>query len=159
MPQQLIYTSAPRGLVAGRSGYCTVARSATMREALMLRLEQFSYYDHLSLVGGTERPVLACRVIDLRGTRYHVLSRIQDAGLDFTGRTNFIAHHLVVTPEEVSQMPTPAMAFRKWADDSEICELYFFKSNTIIYSYKPVLTNINSVYKFSKLKLINTTYT
>ena len=115
MPQQLIYTSAPRGLVAGRSGYCTVARSATMREALMLRLEQFSYYDHLSLVGGTERPVLACRVIDLRGTRYHVLSRIQDAGLDFTGRTNFIAHHLVVTPEEVSQMPTPAMAFRKWA--------------------------------------------
>ena len=115
MPQQLIYTSAPRGLVAGRSGYCTVARSATMREALMLRLEQFSYYDHLSLVGGTERPVLACRVIDLRGTRYHVLSRIQDADLDFTGRTNFIAHHLVVTPEEVSQMPTPAMAFRKWA--------------------------------------------
>jgi hypothetical protein len=115
MPQQLIYTSAPRGLVAGRSGYCTVVRSATMREALMLRLEQFSYYDHVSLAGGTERPVFACRVIDVRGTRYHVLSRIQDAGLDFTGRTNFIAHHLVVTPEEVLQMPTPAMVFRKWA--------------------------------------------
>ena len=115
MPQQLIYTSAPRGLVAGRSGYCTVARSATLREALMLRLEQYSYYDHLSLVGGRERPVFAFRVIDIRGTRYHVLSRIQDAGLDFTGRTNFIAHHLVATPDEVLQMPTPAMVFRKWA--------------------------------------------
>src|ERR1039458_1509673 len=112
MPQQLIYTSAPRGLVAGRSGYCTVARSAAMREALMLRLEQFSYYDHVSLAGGRERPIYACRVIDIRGTRYHVLSRIQDAGLDFTGRTNFIAHHLVATPEEVFQLPTPAMLFR-----------------------------------------------
>ena len=115
MPQQLIYTSAPSGLVAGRSGYCTVARSATMREAVMLRLEQLSYYDHLSLAGGHERPISACRVIDIRGTRYHVLSRIQDAGLDFTGRTNFIAHHLVATPDEVLQMPTPAMVFRKWA--------------------------------------------
>ena len=81
----------------------------------MLRLEQFSYYDHVSLAGGRERPIYACRVIDIRGTRYHVLSRIQDAGLDFTGRTNFIAHHLVATPEEVYQLPTPAMVFRKWA--------------------------------------------
>ena len=81
----------------------------------MLRLEQFSYYDHVSLAGGQERPIYACRVIDIRGTRYHVLSRIQDAGLDFTGRTNFIAHHLVATPEEVFQLPTPAMVFRKWA--------------------------------------------
>jgi len=57
MPQQLIYTSAPRGIVAGRSGYCTVARSAKMREPLMLQLERFSYYQHLSLTGGQERPI------------------------------------------------------------------------------------------------------
>lgn len=81
----------------------------------MLRLEQLSYYDHLSLTGGQERPISACRVIDIRGTRYHILSRIQDAGLDFTGRTNFIAHHLVATPDEILQMPTPALVFRKWA--------------------------------------------
>src|ERR1035441_5921356 len=115
MRQQLIYTSAPRGLVAGRSGYCTVARSADMREALMLRLEQFSYYDHVSLVGGTERPVFAYRVIDIRGTRYHVLSRIQDAGLDFTGRTNFIAHHFVVSPDVIRTLPTPPIILRDWS--------------------------------------------
>jgi len=115
MPQQLIYTSAPRGVVAGRSGYCTVARSAAMREALMLQLEKWSYYQHLSLGGGQERPICCCRVIDIRGTHYHVLSRIQDAGLDFTGRTNFLAHHLVFTPEEIRQFPSPPIVLRHWA--------------------------------------------
>ena len=114
MPQQLIYTSAPRGVVAGRSGHCTVARSAAMREALMLQLEKLSYYQHLSLSGGQERPIYSCRVLDIRGSRYHVLSRIQDAGLDFTGRTNFLAHHLVFTPEEVRQLPSPPVILRGW---------------------------------------------
>ncbi|MGD1089805.1 MAG: hypothetical protein ABR955_13955 [Verrucomicrobiota bacterium] len=114
MPQQLIYTSAPRGIVAGRSGHCTVARSALMREALMLQLEKFCYYQHLSLSGGQERPIFSCRIVDIRGTRFHVLSRIQDAGLDFTGRTNFIAHHLVFTPEEIRQYPTPPVILREW---------------------------------------------
>jgi hypothetical protein len=114
MPQQLIYTSAPRGIVAGRSGHCTVARSATMRDALVLRLEQLSYYQHLSLSGGKERPIFAYRIVDIRGSRFHVLSRIQDAGLDFTGRTNFIAHHLALAPEEFRQFPTPPIILRDW---------------------------------------------
>jgi hypothetical protein len=115
MPQQLIYTSAPRGVVAGRSGHCTVARSAALREALMLQLEKLSYYQHLSLSGGQERPIYSCRVVDIRGSRYHVLSRIQDAGLDFTGRTNFLAHHLVFTPEEVRQFPSAPVILRGWS--------------------------------------------
>jgi len=114
MPQQLIYTSAPRGVVAGRSGHCTVARSALMRESLMLQLEKFCYYQHLSLTGGMERPISACRIVDIRGTRFHVLSRIQDAGLDFTGRTNFIAHHLVFTPEEIRRFPLPPIILSDW---------------------------------------------
>jgi hypothetical protein len=114
MPLQLIYTSAPRGVVAGRSGYCTVARSATLRESVMLQLEKWSHYQHLSLSGGQDRPIHCCRIIDVRGTRYHVLSRIQDAGLDFTGRTNFVAHHLVFTPEEVREFPSPAVILSNW---------------------------------------------
>jgi len=70
MPKQLIYTSAPRGIVPGQSGYCTVARSAEMREPLMLRLEQLSYYQHLSLSGGKERPISAYRIVDIRGTHF-----------------------------------------------------------------------------------------
>ena len=116
MPKQLIYTSAPRGIVPGQSGYCTVARSDEMREALILRLEQLSYYQHLSLSGGTERPISAYRIVDIRGTRYHVLSKIQDAGLDFTGRTNFIAHHLVFEPKEIGGFPSPPLILRDWPD-------------------------------------------
>ncbi len=115
MPQQLIYTSAQRGLVAGRSGHCTVARSAAMREALMLQLEKLSYYQHLSLSGGQERQIYSCRVLDIRGSRFHVLSRIQDAGLDFTNRTNFLAHHLVFTPEEIRQFSSPPIILRSWS--------------------------------------------
>jgi len=115
MPQQLIYTSAQRGLVAGRSGHCTVARSAAMREALMLQLEKLSYYQHLSLSGGQERHIYSCRLLDIRGSRFHVLSRIQDAGLDFTNRTNFLAHHLVFTPEEIRQFPSPPVILRSWS--------------------------------------------
>jgi GTPase-associated protein 1, N-terminal domain type 2/Immunoglobulin I-set domain len=114
MPQQLIYTSAPRGLVAGRSGHCTVARSPDMREALMLQLEKLSYYQHLSLSGGRERPIFSCRVLDIRGSQYHVLSRIRDAGLDFTGRTNFLAHHLVFTPQEIRRLASPPAILRGW---------------------------------------------
>ena len=80
----------------------------------MLQLEKFCYYQHLSLSGGQERPIFSCRIVDIRGTRFHVLSRIQDAGLDFTGRTNFIAHHLVFTPEEIRQFPTPPIILHDW---------------------------------------------
>lgn len=86
-----------------------------MREALMLQLEKLSYYQHLSLSGGQERPIYSCRVVDIRGSQYHVLSRIQDAGLDFTGRTNFLAHHLVFTPEEIRKLPSPPIIMRSWS--------------------------------------------
>jgi hypothetical protein len=87
-----------------------------MREALMLQLEKLSYYQHLSLTGGKERPIYSCRVIDIRGSRYHVLSRIQDAGLDFTGRTNFLAHHLAFAPDEIRQFASPPAILRSWPD-------------------------------------------
>ncbi len=114
MPQQLIYTSAFRGLVAGRSGQCTVARSEGMREALMLPLEKWSYYEHHSLNGGVERPIYCYRILDFRGSTYYVLSKIQDSGLNFAGQTNFIAPHLVFSPEEIRQFPSPPIILRDW---------------------------------------------
>ncbi|MCX6882354.1 MAG: hypothetical protein NTV12_07595, partial [Verrucomicrobia bacterium] len=114
MPQQLIYTSAPRGLVPGRSGHCTVARSESMGESLMLRLEQLSYYTHLSLAGGTNRPIYSYREVRIRSDSFYVLSRIDDSGLDFTGRTNFIAHHLVFTSDEILKYKCPAIILRDW---------------------------------------------
>jgi len=85
-----------------------------MREALVVQLEQLSYYHHQSLTGGTERPVQAFRILEVRGTRYFALSRIVDAGLDFTKRTNFLAHHLVFTSEEIATYAIPPLIFRYW---------------------------------------------
>lgn len=115
MPQQLIYTSAPRGLVAGRSGNCTVARSTVMREPLMLQLEKFSPYDEKRSLAGSQDTIHACRVVDIRGSRYHILSRIHNVRKEFTGRTNFLAHHLVFTPEEIRQLPSPPVILSKWS--------------------------------------------
>jgi hypothetical protein len=118
MPWQLIYTSAPRGLLSGQSGFCTVARSADLREALMQRLEQISSYHYLRVAEAAtanRNPTLsAFRILDLRGTKYYVLTRIQPAGLDFTARTNHIAHHLIFQGNELSQLPSPAAILLHW---------------------------------------------
>ncbi len=118
MPWQLIYTSAPRGLLSGQSGFCTVARSGDVREALVQRLEQLSSYHYLRVAeaatASRNPTVCAFRILDLRGTKYHVLTRIQPCGLDFTARTNHLAHHLVFQADELSQLPSPAAILRHW---------------------------------------------
>jgi hypothetical protein len=118
MPWQLIYTSAPRGLHSGQSGFCTVARSADLREALVQRLEQISSYHYLNAAEAalTHRNPTICafRILDLRGTKYHVLTRIQPCGLDFTSRTNHLAHHLVFQAGDLASLPSPASILRYW---------------------------------------------
>ncbi|HEU0039232.1 MAG TPA: hypothetical protein VFR76_08155, partial [Verrucomicrobiae bacterium] len=118
MAWQLIYTSALRTLVPGQSGYGTVARSTDLREALIQRLEQLSYYQHIAGLGASttvqSHVVSAYRILDFRGSRYHVLSRIQDAGLDFTSRTNHLAHHLVFEPAERGGIAPPAVILSQW---------------------------------------------
>jgi hypothetical protein len=118
MPWQLIYTSAPRGLLSGQSGFCTVARSADLREALVQRLEQISSYHYLRVseaaTANRNPTISAFRLLDLRGAKYYVLTRIQPCGLDFTARTNHLAHHLVFQADELAMLPSPAAILRHW---------------------------------------------
>jgi hypothetical protein len=118
MAWQLIYTSAPRGLLSGQSGFCTVARSAELREALVQRLEQISSYQYLRVssvsTGGGNPTISAFRIVDIRGAKYQVLTRIQPCGLDFTARTNHLAHHLIFESPELVELPSPAAILRGW---------------------------------------------
>jgi GTPase-associated protein 1, N-terminal domain type 2 len=118
MPWQLIYTSAPRGLLSGQSGFCTVARSSDLREALVQRLEQLSSYHYLRVseaaTAKSNPAISAYRLLDLRGTKYYVLTRIQPCGLDFTARTNHLAHHLIFQADELATLPSPAAILRLW---------------------------------------------
>ena len=98
MTGQLVYTSAPRGLDSGTSGFCTVARSRNLPPKLARTLEQISGYR--SLASG-ERPVAySCVYVDDASRR--VVSRVADAGLDHTGRSNKIAHHIVLSNNDLN---------------------------------------------------------
>lgn len=111
--QQLIFTSVRRGLGPGSSGYCTAARGAALRPGLITRLEQMSVYAHRATA---PHPVLLShRQIEVGGGRYHVVSRIREAGLDFTQRTNFLAHHLVLEPAETRLDFSPAELLLSWS--------------------------------------------
>lgn len=103
MACQLIYTSAPRLLDAGRTGFGTVARSRSLGAALTAALERISTFSRTT---GTEGPrrIFAYRQITLGASSFHVLTSISDSGSDYTGRTNHTAHHLVLTEQDVDDL-------------------------------------------------------
>src|SRR5688572_1689102 len=100
MAQEIIYTSAPQGLRPGTYGFCTVAATAGMPSSLLERLEALSGYSHLYPPDDPRaalNPVVHSHLIlKLNGRRVHVVSRIADAGLDYSQRSNKLAHHAVL---------------------------------------------------------------
>lgn len=118
MPWQLIYTSAPRGLMPGQSGFCTVAHTARLRPTLIQKLERLSTYHSLSRPGpdgvGVTPVISAYRQLEVLGEKHYVLSRLRDAGMDFSGRSNYLAHHLVFRPDELASLPSPAAILSLW---------------------------------------------
>lgn len=101
MTQELLYTSAPRGLLPGSQGFCTVSATrglnATMREAL----ESISGYRPQFGPDDPRNPVAYSHLrLAIGGSLRSVLSRIGPLGLDYTGRTNKLAHHIVLDGTE-----------------------------------------------------------
>ena len=103
MAWQLIYTSASRLLDPGRSGFGTVARHREMSALLVSALERISQFNRMPGLDDS-RIIFAFRHIAISGSRFHVLSRICDAGSDYSGRTNHIAHHVVLTTREIATL-------------------------------------------------------
>ena len=107
MAYQLIYTSVRRGLIPGRSGYTVAARHRQIRERLVSEIERVSGYTYAKK--GQSLKIYAHRKFDISGVHYHVLTRIVDAGSDYTGRTNHLAHHLICEDDELKNSgATPA---------------------------------------------------
>jgi hypothetical protein len=108
MAWQLIYTSAPRLIEAGRTGFGTVARHRAVSGMLAATVERFSQFARLP--GHDPRRVVhAHRILTVGPSTYHVLSCLQDAGSDYTGRTNHIAHHLIAEPREIRALSTAGL--------------------------------------------------
>lgn len=119
MAYQLIYTSSPTSLVNGRTGFSTVVRNKELSDKMTAALERLSVYDTNAFKG----PVFSHKIIFQAGMEWHVLSRSCDAPADYTGRSNFIAHHLLISSEEAGTLEAnPAdilLAFDGWMDKFE----------------------------------------
>jgi len=108
MAYQLIYTSYPTSLQSGRSGFSTVARSAEMPEKLAAAVERCGVY---SLKSGA---VFSHRIISAAGGVWHVLTRVCDSGVDYTNRSNYIAHHIILSAAETDGLVNPAEILMRW---------------------------------------------
>jgi hypothetical protein len=103
MSQELMYTSVPRGLRPGSSGFCTAAKTAGMSGALEEKLELLSGYRALYPAGHREEsknPIAYAHWRVTAGKAYSILSRVCFAGLDYTRRPSKFAHHLVLDVAE-----------------------------------------------------------
>ncbi len=104
MSQELHYTSAARGLRPGSRGFATVAATADLPEAISERLEGLSAYQAVYPPGDPSEALNPIAYVHVRlavgGQVQDVLSRIGPAGLDYSGRPNKYAHHVIVEPEE-----------------------------------------------------------
>ncbi|MDA7858688.1 hypothetical protein N9B05_02615 [Mariniblastus sp.] len=105
MIQELVYTSAPKGLKPGSGGFCTVASTPGMAINLARFLTVQSRYRHLippGSAGAESNPVNYSNVKSKIGGRdFHVVSRVADAGLDYSNRSNMIAHHFAIDDARV----------------------------------------------------------
>ena len=103
MAWQLIYTSSPRLLEAGRTGFGTVAKHRAIGSLLTGSLEGISQFARLAGYD-PNRIIYTHRILQAGSTRFNVLSCLRDAGSDYTGRTNHIAQHLIATASEVAEL-------------------------------------------------------
>ena len=107
MVEEIIYTSSDRGLKQGSRGFCTVVSTAGMALNLAERLESMSGYRHvfpLNDPDAARNPVNYSHVtFRLAGRKLNVVSRVADAGQDYTGRSNKLAHHVVI--DSIAPLP------------------------------------------------------
>jgi hypothetical protein len=131
MSQELHYTSVPRGLKPGSRGFCTVGLTPHMPGPLVERLESLSGYQPFFPPhdpSAALNPIVFSHLrLTISGKMVSVLSRIGPAGLDYSGRPNKYAHHVVLEGAERAEggpawlMSQPGFMQGAW--DGEPCEI------------------------------------
>ncbi len=104
MAQELIYTSARRGLKPGTSGFCTVAQTRGMLPSTVRVAESLSAYKRRSaeqgLVHAANPVVYSHHHCLMNGENISFLSRVSVLANEHTSRDNKLAHHIVLRPDE-----------------------------------------------------------
>lgn len=127
MIEEVINTSAPRGLSAGSRGFCVVAATQGMSNALIERVESLSgyryYFDSTGSQSLLNRPCFSHLLLKGAGGNRSLLSRIAPAPADYSGRTNRLAHHIIVPIDErppagpALTASTPGVFTTQWTGD------------------------------------------
>lgn len=116
MAFELIYTSAVAGVRSGSTGFCTVAMTEGMPPALISRLEALTGYRHLYPPTDSRYaqnpPAFIHYRLSQGNSLYSILGRVCSCAPDHTGRSNKLAHFLVVSQQEVLGLPNGPAAFR-----------------------------------------------
>ena len=83
-----------------------MAKSEGFPEDLTSDLEASSTYDFgsKSLIGQRSPEVYRYQFYRTSSATYFVLSIIKDVGFDHTGRTNYLAQHLVLTSADIQEL-------------------------------------------------------
>lgn len=128
--QELLYTSAPRGLKPGSRGFCTVLSTQGMAAPLANALEGLSGYRPVFPAGdprAASNPVVYSHLrLHSAGKAWHVLSRVADYGLDYSQRSNKLAHHVVLDERELSPggpaalLESPGFLRTEWQGEPRI---------------------------------------
>lgn len=104
MAYELIYTSAEKGLRPGTRGFCTVAHTKGMPPQMVQLLEAMSAYKNLYGVHESQEalePVAWSHITNnLAGRGASVISRVGPTSPDHTGRSNKLAHHVLIQTRE-----------------------------------------------------------
>ncbi len=104
MAYELIYTSAERGLRPGTRGFCTVAHTQGMTPQNIQLLEALSAYKNLYSVHDAQEkaePIAWSHITsNLIGRSASIVSRVGATAADHTGRSNKLAHHILLPARE-----------------------------------------------------------
>ena len=126
MPLKLIYTSAPRLLQAGRSGFGTVAMSRNIPFQAVKLAEDCSKFSRQAGLSAA-RVIYSYRTVRCSDSVWHILSCVRDAGTDYSGRTNHLAQHLMFDSREASacvregMTPAGVILGTAWPDHDGFC--------------------------------------
>ena len=118
MAYELVYTSVPRGIRSGSSGFCTVAYTKGLAANVALLLESLSaykaYFPHYDAKASLNPVSFSHCIYNNSGKELHILSRVCFYGTDYTDRSNKLAHHVVVDSEELGGAASgPSSVFRQ----------------------------------------------
>jgi len=89
---------------------------------LVRELERISVYEFNLGEGATKAKINSFRHFEFGKEEFYVLSRIRDSGLDYTNRTNYIAHHLIFDGLEIAVNPSPPEIFLQWTEWLDVWE-------------------------------------